>query len=477
MRRKNSKTIYLLGIGGIAMGTLATMLTEKGFNVTGSDLNLYPPMSTHLETLGIPVCQGYDAANPEKCAPDLVIIGNAIRRSNPEAEYVLSHGLPYLSMPQAIAEFFLCAHKSMVVAGTHGKSTTSSLLSWVLSRGGLDPSVFVGAFIKNWNSSYRIGRGPFMVIEGDEYDTAFFDKGPKFLHYSPWIGIVTSVEFDHADIFTDFEAVRRAFRSFARLIQPDGHLILNADDANCLALAKESRGRVTTYGWSRTADWRIVDMIHSDGRIRFTYENPLSRGTESMLTRMPGRHNVSNSMAVTAAASLAGLDRNAVQDGLLTFEGVKRRQDILGEIGGILVMDDFAHHPTAVRETIQALKDFYPRRRIFCAFEPRTNSSRRRVFQQAYATAFDDAFCICIKHPPGMDAIPREERLDVQKLVADIAERGKECHGFASTEELIGFLVDRCASGDLVVCMSNGSFDGLPHGLCTALAQKHAGAS
>lgn len=477
MHRNNSETIYLLGIGGIAMGTLATMLKERGFNVTGSDTNLYPPMSTHLEAFGIPVCQGYSADNPQKCAPDLVIIGNAIRKTNPEAEFVLSHNLPYLSMPQAIAKYFLPAHESMVVAGTHGKSTTSSLLSWILAKAGLDPSAFVGAFMKNWNRSYRIGNGPYMVIEGDEYDTAFFDKGPKFLHYSPRIGIVTSVEFDHADIFADFEAVRDAFRSFARIIRPDGCLVLNADDPNCMSLAKESGGRVLTYGWSMQADWRIMDMAHSDGHIRFTYENPLSKSLETMLTRMPGGHNVSNSMAVLAASSLAGLGREEIQEGLLTFEGVTRRQDIVGEIGGVLVMDDFAHHPTAVRETILALKQFYPRRRIICAFEPRTNSSRRKVFQQMYAAAFDEAACVCIKHPPGMDAIPREEQLDVARLIEDIARRGKESHGFATVEVLIEFLVDRCAPGDLVVCMSNGSFDGLPQKLCQALAESHAGGS
>jgi len=463
------KTIYMMGIGGIAMGTLATMLREKGFQVVGSDVNLYPPMSTHLEEIGIPVCQGYRTENLDRYSPDVVIVGNVIRRDNPEAQAVLKGDVPYLSMPEALGRFFLPFHKSMVVAGTHGKSTTSSLLAWVLANAGGDPSAFVGAFMKNWERSYRLGSGRYMVIEGDEYDTAFFDKGPKFLHYQPHVALITSIEFDHADIFPDFEAVREAFRRFVHLIEPDGYLIVNADDPHCVELSRECRGQVFTYGRSDSADWQLVETSYQPEEVHFTYRDPRSKQLETMVSKLPGRHNVSNTLGVMAAASIAGLSMGQVQDGLLSFRGVKRRQDILGEAGGVLIMDDFAHHPTAVHETIRAIRLFYPDRRIIAAFEPRTNSSRRKVFQDAYATAFDEADLICIKQPPGLEAIPEAERLDAAQLVENIRRRQKEVFYFAETESLLQYMAKHCTSGDLVLSMSNGSFDGFPQRLLKAL--------
>ena len=469
------KSVYMLGIGGIAMGTLATMLKERGFSVAGSDQNLYPPMSTHLEGLEIPVCLGYDAQNLSKFSPDLAIIGNVIRRENPEAQLVLGAGLPYLSMPEAIGRFFLSEHESIVVAGTHGKSTTSSLLGWVLAHARRDPTVFVGAFLKNWGRSYRLGSGKYMVIEGDEYDTAFFDKGPKFLHYRPHIGIVTSIEYDHADIFPDFEAVLNAFRGFAQLSRPDDFLILNSDDTNCMDLRQECRGNVLTYGWSESADWRVLDAAFKPGCVEFSFLGPGFHRAQTMTSRLPGRHNLGNTLAVIATATLAGLSLDEIQRALLAFEGVTRRQDIIGECGGIIVMEDFAHHPTAVRETIQALRPFYPERRIIAAFEPRTNSSRRRVFQEAYSEAFDDADVVCIKEPPGMDAIAPEQRMNAKELTENIRKRRKEARYFADADALLHFLVSHCSSGDLVLCMSNGSFDGLPRRLVEALNGNGAG--
>jgi len=457
-----------MGIGGIAMGTLAAMLKEKGYRVTGSDQNLYPPMSTHLENLRIPMFQGYRAENLQAAAPDLVVIGNVIRRDNPEAVYVLEHGLAYVSMPQAIERFFLPIHRSMVVAGTHGKSTTSSLLAWILDCAKMEPSAFIGAFVKNWHSSYRLGLGEYIVIEGDEYDTAFFDKGPKFLHYRPSLGIITSIEYDHADIFPDYNAVLAAFRRFVNLFSADSHLIVNADDANCLALAKECKGAVIAYGESARADWRLVELKHHPGEIRFKYLDPHSRQHE-MTTKLAGRHNLSNTMAVIAAASVVGLSPEQIQKGLLTFNGVSRRQDIIGESNGILVIDDFAHHPTAVQETILALKNHFPDRRLIAAFEPRTNSSRRRVFQDAYAEAFDYADCACIKQPPGLESISQSERLDTRKLVEAIRQKKQEAYYFENTQLLLEFLTGYCQAGDLVLCMSNGSFDGLPSKLFDAI--------
>ena len=458
----------MMGIGGIAMGTLAAMLKEKGFRVTGSDQNLYPPMSTHLEKLNIHMFQGYRAENLQEAAPDLVIIGNVIRRENPEARYVLEHALPYVSMPQAIEKFFLSEHLSIVVTGTHGKSTTSSLLAWVLDYAKMEPSAFIGAFVKDWHSSYRLGNGKYIIIEGDEYDTAFFDKSPKFLHYRPSIGIMTGIEYDHADIFADYDAVLDAFRSFVDLFPVGSQLIVNADDSNCLALASACRGKVITYGESASADWRLVKITYHPGEIHFRYSDPLLK-QHDMVTKLAGHHNLSNTMAVIAAASIAGLSSPEIQKALLAFKGVTRRQDIIGESKGVLIIDDFAHHPTAVKETILALRNHFPDRRLIAAFEPRTNSSRRRVFQMAYADAFDDADCVCIKQPPGLDGIPQSERLDATQLVEDIRQKKIQAHYFSETGELLNFLAGYCQAGDLVLCMSNGSFDGLPLKLFSAL--------
>jgi len=459
----------MMGIGGIAMGTLASMLTEKGYQVVGSDQNLYPPMSTHLECLGISVSQGYRAENLALHAPDIVIVGNVIRRDNPEARVILENGLPYLSMPEAIARFFLSDHESIVVAGTHGKSTTSSLLAWVLTHAGMSPSAFIGAFVNNWQASYRLGSGRYMVIEGDEYDTAFFDKGPKFLHYRPQIGVITSIEYDHADIFPNFEAILEAFEKFVALIPPNGYLVVNADDPHGLTLSRRCRGRVVTYGVSNRADWRLLEADYLPGAVRFKCLNPFSGIPEEILSRLPGRHNLGNTLAALAVAAIVGLNRRQFQEAVMEFQGVKRRQDVLGEVSGVLVIDDFAHHPTAVQETLRALHLFYPDRRLIAAFEPRTNSSRRSVFQSAYAAAFDDADCICIKEPPGLESIPEAERLNTRQLVGEIAKRGKAAYFFQSTEDLSEFLKGYCAPGDLVVCMSNGSFDGLPRNLLQSL--------
>lgn len=472
MKPDGIKKIYMLGIGGIAMGTLATMLKESGYEVAGSDRDLYPPMSTHLASLDIRLYEGFSAEHPRRFDPDICIIGNVIRRENPEAQYIMAQGRPYLSMPQAVARFFLDERRSIVVAGTHGKSTVSSLLAWVLEWGGKDPGAFVGAFVRNWRRSYRLGSGEYMVLEGDEYDTAFFDKGPKFLHYRPHIGIVTSIEFDHADIFPDFDSILKAFRAFVRLIPDRGHLIVNADDPSCKALIRECAGHVLTYGFSQKADWRIRSVEYRPGAVAFRLRSPKSLQEEIFLTRLAGRHNIWNVTSVIAAATLAGMRMEAIQEAVLAFEGLKRRQEVVGEFGGVLVIDDFAHHPTAVHETLAGLGHFYPGRRLVAAFEPRTNSSRRNVFQEHYARAFDRVDLVCIKRPPGMEAIPEDQRLDVERLVTDIRGRGKEARLFASAEDLLGFLGDCARPGDLIVCMSNGSFDGVPARLAEALRAK-----
>jgi UDP-N-acetylmuramate: L-alanyl-gamma-D-glutamyl-meso-diaminopimelate ligase len=469
MESERAEKIYLMGIGGIAMGTLATMLREKGFPVTGSDQNVYPPMSHHLERMGIPVYLGYDADNLRQSRPDLVVIGNVIRRENPEAIHVMELGIPYVSMPQAIDRFFLGEQRSLVVAGTHGKSTTSALLAWQLFHGGMDPSVFVGAFLKDWGASHRLGKGPFMIIEGDEYDTAFFDKGPKFLHYRPHIGVLTSIELDHADIFRDMDAVRTAFRQFVRLIPTEGTLILNVDDAECRRLQPLCQGSVMGYGTSVDAAWRLLEVSHHGDHVKLRFRDPLQGTVCELKSPLPGRHNALNTVAAIAVSRLAGMDYASLSTGLERFQGVKRRQDRIGEVGDILVIDDFAHHPTAVQETIQAIRLAHPGRRVIAAFEPRTNSSRRNIFQEAYARAFDSADLICIKTPGGLELIAPSERMDCARLVRDLESRDKQAHLSLSTEELIELLVHEAKPGDVILCMSNGSFDGLPVRLMEAL--------
>ncbi len=474
MKPDRIETVYLMGIGGIAMGTLASMLLEKGFQVTGSDQNLYPPMSHHLERLKIPVYLGYAAENVKRAAPDLVVIGNVIRRDNPEARYVLDEGLPVLSMPEAVSRFFLQERHSLVVAGTHGKSTTSALLAWLLFHGGLDPTVFIGAFLKNWEASHRLGDGPYMVIEGDEYDTAFFDKGPKFLHYRPNIGVLTSVEFDHADIFRDMEAVRTAFSRFVELIPEQGTLIHNADDPECRRLMGRCRGTVMGYGRSPDAHWRLLHVDHHEDHVRLRLRDPLDGCEHELKSPLAGDHNALNALAVIGVCRLAGLDYEALAEGLARFKGVKRRQDRLGEVGGILVLDDFAHHPTAVEETIRAVKLSLPGRRLIAAFEPRTNSSRRNVFQEDYACAFEGADLVCIKAPPGLEAVPEAERLDCVRLVRDMTSRRIKAALFDGTDGLMEFLVSQAKPGDVILCMSNGGFDGLPSRLVQTLQSSRA---
>lgn len=471
METDGIKKIYMVGIGGIAMGTLATMLKQSGFEVAGSDQNLYPPMSTHLRTLGIPLFEGFSRENPQKFSPDLFIIGNVVRRENPEAQFILSQDRPYLSMSQAVSRLFIDRRRSIVVAGTHGKSTTASLLGWVLEQGGKDPGAFIGAFLKDWGRSYRLGDGEYMVLEGDEYDTAFFDKGPKFLHYQPYIGVVTSIEFDHADIFGDLESILEAFRQFVRLIPEKGYLIVNADDPNCTALAPECRGQVITYGRSHRADWHIKRVDFRSGEVSFQLRTPGTFREETFRSRLPGKHNVWNLTAAIAAASITGISLDSIREAVLGFHGVKRRQEVIGEFAGVIVMDDFAHHPTAVHETLQGLKLFHPERRLIAAFEPRSNSSRRNVFQEMYSRAFSAADLICVKQPPGMDSIPEHQRLDARRLVEDICKREKNARFFQTTDELVGFLLQSARPGDLIVCMSNGSFDGLPQRLAAELGK------
>lgn len=466
----NIRSIHLIGICGTGMGTLAAMLHEAGYQVRGSDENVYPPMSAFLASRGISILEGYRPEHLEPL-PDLVVVGNVIRRDNPEAAAALERTLPYCSMPQALHRFFLDTCRSVVAAGTHGKTTTAALLVWLLATAGMDPGCLVGGLMVNLGQSYRLGRGPYFVVEGDEYDTAFFDKEPKFLHYRPHICVLTSVEFDHADIFQNLEAVEAAFTKLVKSIPADGLLVVNADDPGAYRLAKEAHCRLITYGSQLEADYRLVEQHYNEAHTKFRLVGPRSLEA-SFTSQLPGGHNLSNTMAMVALAHELHLGLETMQEALNSFRGVRRRQEVRGEIGGVTVIDDFAHHPTAVQSTIEALRPFYGDRRLWAIFEPRTNSSKRRVFQERYASAFDGADLVIVKEPPGLESIPPEERISAQKLVTDIAGRGVEAHYFPDVDRILSFILPNVRHGDVLLVMSTGSFDNLIDKILTGLEEK-----
>jgi UDP-N-acetylmuramate: L-alanyl-gamma-D-glutamyl-meso-diaminopimelate ligase len=464
------RRIHLIGICGTGMGALAGLLRDAGYEVTGSDRAAYPPMSDQLRSRGIAVLEGFDPAHLEP-PPDLVIVGNIASRDNPEAAAAAARGIPFASMPQAIARIFLPGRHSMVVAGTHGKTSTSALLAWVLTSAGRDPSFLVGGVLCNFDRSFGLGRGEDFVIEGDEYETAFFDKGSKFLHYQPKTAIVTSVEFDHAEMFEDLQAVEAAFRRFVALLPPDGLLVLCADDRNALRLGEAARCRVETYGVAPDAAWRAE--VRSAGEQGTTFE--VTRRGEPLgefLSPWCGRQNMSNALAVIAAASGRGVSPPAIRESLLTFAGIRRRQEVRGTASGVTVIDDFAHHPTAVRLTLGGLRQRYPARRLWAVFEPRTNTSRRSIFQQEYALSFDPADRIVIAAVDHPERAPIGERFSSERLVADLRARGRRADGVPEVPAIVDLLAREAESGDVVVVMSNGPFGGIHERLLEALRKR-----
>ncbi|MBN2033236.1 MAG: UDP-N-acetylmuramate:L-alanyl-gamma-D-glutamyl-meso-diaminopimelate ligase [Deltaproteobacteria bacterium] len=459
--------IHLMGICGTGMASLAGMLKDQGFLVTGSDQNVYPPMSTYLDALSIPIFQGYQASNLHE-SPDLVIVGNVITRSNPEAIELARRRLPYLSMPQAIHAFALKGKKSIVIAGTHGKTTTTALVSWVLECAGLDPGYLIGGIPVNFGNGFRQGKGIYFVIEGDEYDTAFFDKGPKFLHYSPWIVILTSIEFDHADIYRDLEHVRKSFRNLLRMLPSEGRLIANMDDPLVVAESEIASCPVISYGLGNKAFWSARNI--SVGYQETSLEAFTKRGEAMEITTpLYGRHNISNLLSALALADFLNVKATLILKAFESFRGVKRRQEVKGEKNGILVLDDFAHHPTAVRETIKAVREKYQGRRIIAAFEPRSNSSRRNTFQRDYVSCFDQADLVMIPEPPFMEKIPLEERFSSRQLVEDLQKRGTAAYYFPETSLLLERILRVNRRGDVVLIMSNGAFDNLAEKLLKGL--------
>jgi len=463
--------LHLLGIGGTGMTALAGLLHKAGCRVTGSDKALYPPTSVMLEKLGLEVFTGYHAANLEP-APDLVVVGNALSRGNPELEEVLDRQLPYMSMPQVIAQRFLVGRHSMVVSGTHGKTTTSSMLASTLHSAGRDPSFLIGGAPLDFDSPFRLAEGEEFVIEGDEYDTAFFDKGPKFMHYRPDTVLLGTVEFDHIDIYDDLEHVKTAFRRLINLIPRRGLLVCHEDSEVVRELSEGAFCRVQGYGLEH-GTWRATEIEETEVGVRYHVLRDGDPFLELQLG-VSGVHNVLNSLSVVAAASDRGLSPEAIRAGLEGFAGVRRRLENRGELDGVLVLDDFAHHPTAISNTLQAVRRRYPERRLWVVLEPRSWSMRRNVFQERLGQSFDDADRVIIAEVFGADALPEDERLDPHRLVAELSARGSQARYVPAVEEITNLLAEETEAGDVVVVMSNGGFDGLIDRLVTRLQARQA---
>ena len=463
--------VHFIGICGTAMATLAALLKARGDHVQGSDAHVYPPMSDFLVAEGIPVFDGYDAAHIGDDV-DLVVVGNAISRGNAELESVLDRSLRYASLPETIRDAFLWQADAVVIAGTHGKTTTTALAAWLLTHGGLDPSMLVGGIARNFGdggASYRVGAGRAFVIEGDEYDSAYFDKTAKFLKYLPDIAVVTNVEFDHADIYADLDAVRLAFARLVRLVPRRGLVLLGADSPDAAALAAHAHCRVQTFGLDPQHDWRAEEVVAHGAVTSFTLRGP--DGVSAAVTLpMLGVHNVRNALAAAGVARACGLDAAAIAAGLASFAGVRRRLEVVGVRSGVTVYDDFAHHPTAVAETIAAMRAARPGARVWAIFEPRSASSCRRVFQAAFAESFAGADRVVIA-PVFRSALPEAERLSAPALVADLAARGVAARSAASLDEIVGWVGSEAQAGDDVVVMSNGGFGGIHGRLLEALTR------
>ncbi|MEW6720883.1 MAG: UDP-N-acetylmuramate--L-alanine ligase [Thermodesulfobacteriota bacterium] len=468
------KNVHLIAACGVGMASLAGMLREKGFRVTGSDANVYPPMSTQLENLGIRLSSPYAAENIPADA-ELVVVGNAISCGNPEAEEAVRRGLPILSMPQAVAEHFIGELESVVVAGTHGKTTTASLAAWSLFALEDDPSFLIGGVPKNFPVSYRIGKGPRFVIEGDEYDTAYFDKGPKFLHYRPKVVLLTSIEFDHADIYRDLAHVRDSFRRLAAILPPDGLLVACADYRDVVEVAGEARCPVVFYstkdgaaeGTAGRESWSVRGTGEAGGMTAFRMEN-WERALDFRFP-LPGIHNAANAAGVAIVLMRLGFPANRVASAFERFAGVRRRQEVVGEFRGILVIDDFAHHPTAVRETVRAVRGRYPGRRVVAVFEPRSNTSRRKVFQREFTEALAEADEVVVAGVFGADKIPEEERLSPEDVAAGLQAMGHPARFIREVDDIVEHVAGSCRPGDLVLLMSNGGFGGIQGKLAARL--------
>jgi UDP-N-acetylmuramate: L-alanyl-gamma-D-glutamyl-meso-diaminopimelate ligase len=471
MSEPKPKHVHVIGIGGSAMAPLAGMLREHGYRVTGSDTGVYPPASTLLESLGISFYNSFDGAHLEP-APDLVVIGNIIARGNPEVEEVLDRKIPYRSLPEILEEVFLPGRHSIVVSGTHGKTTTTAMLAWIFHVAGKRPNFLVGGVAENFGKSYGLEGGDDFILEGDEYETAFWDRGPKFFHYHPDDLIITSLEFDHADIYADLESYELAFRRLVNLVPRKGRVVIWGDTKDSGPALGRAASKafcpVETYGFSAENDWIAHDVLSDGDAMRFSVTHG---GKEFGKFRLAasGRHNVLNAMAAIAVVDCRGITSDTVAKALASFRSVRRRMEVKGERAGILVVDDFAHHPTAVRATIEAARARWPKRRLWAILEPRSNSMRRKIFQESLPKALALADRVVLGGVFRAQQLGDENRLDPESVAASVHELGRDARALTGgSDQVADYLSAEAREGDLLLIMSNGSFDGL----CDKLLKK-----
>jgi len=467
------KHVHVIGIAGSAMAPLAGMLRERGFRVTGSDSGVYPPASTLLESLGISFFHSFDAAHLQP-APDLVVVGNIIARGNPELEEVLDRKIPYRSMPEILEEEFLPGRHSIVVSGTHGKTTTTAMLAWIFETAGKRPNFLVGGVAENFGKSYGLGGGADFILEGDEYETAIWDRGPKFFHYHPDDLIITSLEYDHADIYPDFAAYELAFRRLVNLVPRSGRVVIWGDSKESGPALRDAAAKafcpVETYGFADGNHWVASKVSAEDGGMRFLVAHDGERFGEFLLAAS-GKHNVLNALAAMAVAHGRGIDAGTIAKAMESFLSVKRRMDVKGEVNGILVVDDFAHHPTAVKATIEAARGRWPGRRLWAILEPRSNSMRRKVFEETLPPALALADSVALAGVFRAQQLGDDNRMEPETVAKSVRALGKDAVVLPSSEAIAEHLASHAKPGDLMLVMSNGSFDGLCEKLLKKLSQ------
>jgi UDP-N-acetylmuramate: L-alanyl-gamma-D-glutamyl-meso-diaminopimelate ligase len=471
--RENVKKVHFIGICGSAMGSVASMLKEAGLDVQGSDNELYPPMSDYLKGAGI---RTFDRFSDDNITDDvdLVVVGNAISRGNAELEHVLNNNIRYTSFPEVIREFFIRGNKSIVVAGTHGKTSTSSLISWILEKSGREVGFLIGGIPLNFNKGFLRPpeKGGYFVVEGDEYDTAFFDKRSKFLHYLPDILILNNLEFDHADIFTDLDDIKRSFSHLIRVIPENGLIAANADDDNIADITKNVYSRLVTFGINNeSADYHATNIKYGAGKTEFD----IVRGGKAVCgitTYLTGEYSVYNILAAFSALHTAGLDVAEIISAVLSFRNVKRRLEVAGEVCGVTIYDDFAHHPTAIKKTIDGVKKANPEKRVLALFEPKSNTSRRNIFQNDFPEAFSGADTVIIGKVYNFENMDESERLDPFKLIENIKENGTDAYYIPDPDELAAFVSDMATNGDIILAMSSGSFYGIHKKILDKLGEK-----
>jgi UDP-N-acetylmuramate: L-alanyl-gamma-D-glutamyl-meso-diaminopimelate ligase len=462
VKKTAPQKFHFIGICGTAMGSVAAALRERGFKVSGSDESVYPPMSTFLEEQGIKLNSCYDKKNIPADA-DVIVIGNAMKRGNPEVEAVLNRKLFYLSLPEVLKNYFLRGKHNLVVTGTHGKTTTTSLLAWIMEKAGRKPAYLIGGLPKNLGQGARLNDSKYFVIEGDEYDTAFFDKRSKFVHYLPELVIVNNIEFDHADIFKDLGAVKTSFRHLLRIVPQNGMVLLNGDDHNCVEVAKDCYAQMVEVGFSKNCAQRIRDVGYSENGARFKL------GDDVYQIPMLGEFNVRNAAMAATAARFYDVPKAKIDSALKSFQGVARRQEIRGEARGVKVIDDFGHHPTAIAQTLEALRQRFHNQRLWAIFEPRSNTTRRAVFQHELPEALKHADGVFISQVARLDQIPDSERLHPEQMVKEISEDGRPAFYEKNADAIVDRIVPLLKKEDVVVVFSNGGFDNIHEKLLARL--------